>query len=166
MEGTTAIKAGDFVVLGFQMAATTYTHYLNGQAIGSGEITATLEDGGTPLKIGSRDDLFTKMKGDIAEIVIFDRSLTATERGSVVTYLQTKYGIVNQAPTVTITSPANNPTVTAPGVLTFSATAADTDGVIAKVDFFANGALVGTATAAPYKIQLRVQTPGALRDPP
>ncbi len=160
VDGTTAVRAGSFVALGYQMAGTTLTHYLNGQATGSGEITATLVNAGGPLKIGTREDLFTKMKGDIAEIVIFDRSLTTAERTSVVTYLQTKYGIVNQAPTISISSPANNTSVAAPAVVSFAATAADSDGVIAKVDFYANGGLVGTATAAPYKIQLRVETGG------
>lgn len=163
VDATVNVRARTFVVLGFQMSGTTLTHYLNGQAIGSGEIRATLVDGGTALKIGSRDDFVTKMKGDIAELLIYDRSLTANERSALVNYLQTKYGIVNQPPTINITSPANNATLTAPTSINLTATAADTDGVVAKVDFFVNGALVGTATAPPYRQQLRLETAGTVR---
>jgi hypothetical protein len=56
----------------------------------------------------------------------------------------------NQAPTVTLTSPANGTTYTAPATVAMSATAADADGTVAKVDFFAGTTLVGTATASPY----------------
>lgn len=159
-DASAAIRTGTYVVLGFQMAGTTLTHYLNGQAFGSGEIRATLVDGGTALKIGSRDDLFTKMKGDIAELLIFDRSLSANERGAIVTYLQTKYGIVNQPPTISLTTSANNAAVAAPATVTVTATVADTDGVVAKVDFFANGSLIGTATASPYRVPVALQTAG------
>jgi hypothetical protein len=162
VDGTTPIRAGGFVVLGFQMAGTNLTHYLNGQAIGSGTITATLADGGGTLRIGSRDDLVTKMKGDIAELVIFDRSLALAERNTVVNYLQTKYGIVNQAPTINISSPANNSSVAAPATITLTANAADADGVVAKVDFFANGVLVATASAPPYRLQLRIESGGTV----
>lgn len=162
VDGSVVIRAGNYLVLGFQMAGTTATHYLNGQAVGSGQITVEIGDSGTPLKIGSRDDLFTKMKGDIAELVIYDRALTTAELASLTTYLQNKYGIANAPPTVTITAPANNASVTVPSVVTVSATAADTDGLISKVDFFANGALVGTATATPYRVRVEVQTPGTV----
>jgi len=58
----------------------------------------------------------------------------------------------NQAPTVSLTSPANGATFTAPATVAISATAGDTDGTIARVDFFAGSTLVGTATASPYNV--------------
>ncbi|MFO1497194.1 MAG: Ig-like domain-containing protein [Verrucomicrobiota bacterium] len=155
-------RVGNYVILGFEMEGTTLTHYLNDQPAGAGEITATLVDGATPLKIGSRDDLFTKMKGDIAELLIYDRALSSEERGSAISYLQTRYGITNQLPTVALTSPADNATVTAPGILTVSANASDPDGNISKVEFFANGSLIATATASPYRSQVLVQTGGPI----
>ena len=161
-DSTARPRAGNHVLLGFEMEGTTLTHYLNEKAVGGGEITATLVDGGTPLKIGSRDDLFTKMKGQIAELVIYDKALSDIERSNVVAYLQTKYGITNQAPTITLTSPANNTAVTAPAVVTITANAADPDGSVSKVDFFANGALLATATASPFKVPVVVQTGGTI----
>ncbi|MBI3523008.1 MAG: hypothetical protein HY066_00555 [Betaproteobacteria bacterium] len=58
--------------------------------------------------------------------------------------------IVNAPPTVTLTSPTPNQVATAPGTLTVTATATDSDGTIAKVEFYQGSTLIGTATAAPY----------------
>jgi hypothetical protein len=58
----------------------------------------------------------------------------------------------NVPPTVSITSPANGATFTAPATVTLTANATDTDGSIAKVDFYAGATLLGTTTAAPYTI--------------
>lgn len=162
VDSTFRPRAGNFSILGFQMAGTTLTHYLNTQPVGSGEITATLVDGATPLKIGSRDDLFTKMKGHIAELLIYDKSLAGNERNDVVNYLQTKYGITNQPPTIALTAPSDSSSITIPGTITISANATDSDGTISKVDFFANGSLVATATAPPYKALVAVHSPGTI----
>jgi chitodextrinase len=56
----------------------------------------------------------------------------------------------NQAPTVSITAPANNATYLAPASFTISATASDADGSIAKVEFYNGATLLGTATTTPY----------------
>lgn len=56
----------------------------------------------------------------------------------------------NKPPTVSLTSPANGATFTAPGTVNLAATAADADGTVAKVEFYRNGTLLATDTAAPY----------------
>jgi RHS repeat-associated protein len=61
---------------------------------------------------------------------------------------------VNQPPSVTFTSPANNSVVPAPGTVTLSANATDSDGTIAKVEFYNGATLIATATAAPYTAPL------------
>src|SRR5204862_1935832 len=58
----------------------------------------------------------------------------------------------NQAPTVSLTAPANGATFTAPATITGSANASDSDGTVAKVDFFAGSTLIGTDTTSPYSI--------------
>ena len=58
----------------------------------------------------------------------------------------------NVAPSVSITAPANNANFYGPGSLTLTATAADTDGTVAKVEFYSGAALIGAATAAPYSV--------------
>ncbi len=59
-------------------------------------------------------------------------------------------GVTNQLPTVSITSPANNATFTAPANITINATASDTDGTVSKVDFYQNGSFLGTDATSPY----------------
>ena len=58
--------------------------------------------------------------------------------------------VPNQRPTASISSPANGATFTAPANITINATASDPDGSVTKVDFFANGSLIGTDTTSPY----------------
>ena len=56
----------------------------------------------------------------------------------------------NQAPSVSLTAPANNATFTAPGSITITATASDSDGSIAKVEFFRGTSKLGEKTTTPY----------------
>jgi hypothetical protein len=56
----------------------------------------------------------------------------------------------NIAPTVSITSPANNASFTAPASITINATAADSDGTITQVQFYSGSTLLGQDTASPY----------------
>ncbi|MDB5255928.1 MAG: C-terminal target protein [Chitinophagaceae bacterium] len=62
------------------------------------------------------------------------------------------YTPLNANPTVSITAPANNATYIATSNITFTASAADSDGSIAKVEFYNGTSLIGTATASPYTI--------------
>jgi hypothetical protein len=56
----------------------------------------------------------------------------------------------NEPPTVALLSPTNGAVFKAPVLISLSATAADSDGTIQYVTFFANGALLGTDTTSPY----------------
>jgi hypothetical protein len=51
---------------------------------------------------------------------------------------------------VSITSPPNNATFTAPANFNIDATAGDTDGTVTQVNFFAGTTLLGTDPASPY----------------
>jgi RHS repeat-associated protein len=57
---------------------------------------------------------------------------------------------VNAPPSVALTGPANGATFTAPATIALAATATDTDGTIAKVEFFQGATLIAAVTAAPY----------------
>jgi RHS repeat-associated protein len=57
---------------------------------------------------------------------------------------------VNALPVVALTSPAANAVFAAPADIALSASAADPDGTIAKVEFFYGTTLIATRTAAPY----------------
>jgi regulation of enolase protein 1 (concanavalin A-like superfamily) len=56
----------------------------------------------------------------------------------------------NQPPTVSLTAPASGATYAAPASMAVSASAADSDGTIAKVEFYAGATLLAADTTAPY----------------
>jgi len=58
----------------------------------------------------------------------------------------------NVAPTVALTAPGNGTTLTAPATLNLSATASDSDGTVARVDFYSGSELLGMVMAAPYAL--------------
>lgn len=57
---------------------------------------------------------------------------------------------VNQLPTVSITSPANNATFNAPASVTINANASDPDGNVTKVEFFNGATKLGEDMSSPY----------------
>ena len=58
----------------------------------------------------------------------------------------------NAVPTVSLTSPASGATFTAPANITLAANAADSDGTIARVDFYSGSTLIGSDTSSPYSV--------------
>jgi predicted phosphodiesterase len=56
----------------------------------------------------------------------------------------------NLWPSVSLTSPVQDSSYTAPSNVLIEADASDTDGVVTQVEFFANGASLGVVTEAPY----------------
>ncbi|MCX7804646.1 MAG: Ig-like domain-containing protein, partial [Planctomycetota bacterium] len=56
----------------------------------------------------------------------------------------------NTPPTVSITSPSNGATFTAPADITINVTAADSDGTVAKVEFYNGSTKLGEDTTSPY----------------
>ncbi len=66
----------------------------------------------------------------------------------------------NTPPTVTITSPTNGSTFTAPAVVAISAEAADSDGTITRVQFFSGTNLLGSDETSPYEVSVPL-FPGA-----
>ena len=108
------------MIAGFEMGGTTLTHYLNGQENGSGEITNRIADGVVSLFVGNRDDSATLMKGQIAEIVIYDIGLLDKDRNQIVNYLANKYAvnIVGGAPSLTVTRSGNAITISWPATAT------------------------------------------------
>jgi hypothetical protein len=156
------LVAGSFLAVGFDVAGETLTHYLNHQPNGSGLATTNTADGNTPLRIGTRDDGVTRMKGDLAELLIYDRAITATERTNVINYLRAKYNL-NVGPSVTIAATPPGPTINVGDVITLDAAANDSDGTIASVQFFANGGSLGTATVPPYSLRVTIDSPGTVQ---
>lgn len=78
-----------------------------------------------------------------------------TKSGQPWEYLQdcgdgTGGGTTNVAPSVTLTAPSNNTSVTEGDTVLLSATASDSDGSVVKVEFFAGTTKLGEDTTSPY----------------
>ncbi len=102
---------------------------------------------------------------DLAEVLIYDRALSRAERITATKYLAGLYGLPftqNVPPTVALTKPANNATLAAPGTLAVTASASDSDGSIARVEFYNGATLLAAAIAPPYSFTLRVLSPATL----
>src|SRR5207245_3400266 len=69
---------------------------------------------------------------------------------------------VNTLPSVLTTAPGNNTLLTAPATFTVTASASDSDGSIAKVEFYKGATLLGTATNPPYSVTLSNAAAGLL----
>ncbi|MBI5768012.1 MAG: PD40 domain-containing protein [Verrucomicrobia bacterium] len=67
----------------------------------------------------------------------------------------------NNAPTVAITNPATGVTVNGGSIVNLAASATDSDGTIATVNFLANGNAIGSATASPYIVPWTPTAAGA-----
>lgn len=72
----------------------------------------------------------------------------ATKTSSPVTVTVNSPG--NVAPTVSLTSPANNATFTAPATISLAANANDVDGTITQVDFYAGSTFLFSDSTSPY----------------
>jgi GH18 family chitinase/aryl-phospho-beta-D-glucosidase BglC (GH1 family) len=62
----------------------------------------------------------------------------------------TTQAVVNQPPTVSITSPANQAVFNAPATITLDVAASDVDGTVSKVAFYNGTTLLGTDNSSPY----------------
>ena len=58
--------------------------------------------------------------------------------------------VVNAAPGVSLTSPVDGTSAQAPATLGLGASASDSDGTVARVDFYAGNTLVGTDNSSPF----------------
>jgi hypothetical protein len=161
-----AWQAGAFQLGGFGSSGDVMSQYLNGQLNGSSAGAVGKVDLDTELTIGTRQDRVTLLKGDLAEIVIYKSALSAADRRKVEVYLASKYSVpltttLNTAPTASVTAPAAGASFTVPATVNLTATAADADGSVTKVEFLVNGTVAATDTAAPYETTVNFPIAGA-----
>src|SRR6266571_1841304 len=67
---------------------------------------------------------------------------------------------VNNPPTATLTSPSQGASFLVGSSITLTANASDTDGTIARVEFYQGSTLIGTAPTAPYSVNWSVTAAG------
>jgi hypothetical protein len=111
----------------------------------------TSTDGQTWQVVGS--DNIPMADAAYVGIAVTSHNTTATTRAGVdnlsITQAQTQ-ATANQPPTVSLTTPANGTSYTAPATITLTASASDPEGQLAKVEFYAGSTLLGTDTGSPY----------------
>ncbi|HRH49470.1 MAG TPA: Ig-like domain-containing protein [Panacibacter sp.] len=114
----------------------------------------------TPTKSGwnSYDiDLATIGTTGLNNIIQF--KFVSTPFGGTKVYLDNIYFwkpagvVIGIAPTVNITSPANNAQFIAPATITINADANDADGTVTKVDFYNGSDLLGSDETFPYSLE-------------
>ncbi len=88
--------------------------------------------------------------GEIAEVLVFNHALVASDRSLLNDYLKRKYGFV---PVVTMTAPANNAVFPTGSNIQLSADAFELGGgTIKQVEFFQGATSLGIVTTAPYSL--------------
>ena len=126
---------------------STVRMYVDGVFVNSSASSHTTTS--NPLLVGRYLPASEYLDGMVDEVRLYTRTLTQNE---IQTDMNTPVGsaTANQAPTVTLTSPASGATFTAPASVTLSASASDADGTISKVEFYNGTTLLNTDTAASY----------------
>ena len=90
----------------------------------------------------------TAASSSLTAVATDDDSATTTSVARTITVTAP----ANQPPSVALTAPATGATFTAPANITVSANASDTDGTIARVDFYQGSTLIGFRHHTPYSI--------------
>ncbi len=129
---------------------TTFEHFRDGTVIDTQTHTYNTHPAGW-LRVGSEinDGNFVAM--DLAEVLVYDRALTATERAASEAYLSTKYGLSGPAPPIAVAATGTEvSTATADlaveGVIALSAVVAETS--TATADLAVEGVTALSAAAA------------------
>ena len=82
-----------------------------------------------------------------------------SEPSETITYTKASSG-TNQPPSVQLASPPNGATFTAPATITINANAMDPDGMVTRVNFYSNGAMIGSDTTSPFTFTMNNVDPG------
>ncbi|HKQ37900.1 MAG TPA: lamin tail domain-containing protein, partial [Verrucomicrobiae bacterium] len=87
---------------------------------------------------------------NVLAVEVHQNSPTSTDLSFDLELIGNTGAIVNKSPTVALNSPSNDSTYTEPATVSIAATAADSDGTVSKVEFYANGGKIGEDTVSPY----------------
>jgi hypothetical protein len=150
----------------YHVAATydgsTMRLYLNGSEVGSIRKSGSLARGiGVPLHVGRSPDGSSYMRGAIDDVRIYSSALTRSEITSVISSAGSPSSPDNQAPTVSLSGPADGASFAAGTTITVSANAADQDGTVSRVAFYDGSTLIGTDTSSPYGVSWSGATIGS-----
>ncbi|MCF7353016.1 glycosyl hydrolase family 18 protein [Vibrio sp. CK2-1] len=92
--------------------------------------------------------------------IAYDNEGAQSTQSTVSLEVQTSQTDANQAPSVSVALSSSS--VTLGEVVTLTATAADSDGTVDKVDFYVGGSLVGTVASSPYTLNYTTTQTGSV----
>jgi hypothetical protein len=132
---------------------TTESLYVNGVNV----TNVTVADGtlGGPLlnspngRLGKATWTDSYFAGDIMEVLVYSTGLSSAQVAELQAYFDGKYFSGGTA-AVSLSSPDDNATITAPGSITMVADTSLTVGTVTNVEFFDGATLVGHKTTAPF----------------
>ena len=79
--------------LTFMLNSTTMSIFYNGVLNNTGTLTATRVESANSIKIGTREDGFTRMNGNLSQVQIYNRALSAQEISQNFNATRDRYGI-------------------------------------------------------------------------
>ncbi len=79
--------------LTFMLNSTTMSIFYNGVLNNTGTLTATRVESANSIKIGTREDGVTRMNGNISQVQIYNRALSATEIRQNFNATKKRYGL-------------------------------------------------------------------------
>jgi hypothetical protein len=98
---------------------------------------------------------------NVLAVEVHQQSFTSSDVSFMLELQGLKPPASNAPPTATITTPANLASFIAPTTIVIEATASDPDGSVATVEFFANGALLGSDATGPFSYSWSGASPGS-----
>ncbi len=122
--------------------------YADSLLLGTGTLTGSNQYSFTWNDARDGNHVITAVATDNNDVVTVSRSVTIT---------------VNDSPGVSLSSPTSGASYTFPATVNLMATASDGDGYVNKVDFYANGSLIGsnsTTNAIQHSYNWAYPTPG------
>lgn len=117
---------GSWISHGVVYSAGNVLQYVNGNLVSSGSHVFNTAQGG--IRLGEELNGGKNLNMDVAEVIVYNRVLSAAERTSVGNYITNRYGSgggTNTAPTVIISTPASGASFTQGATVTMSGTASD-----------------------------------------
>jgi RHS repeat-associated protein len=137
-----SLPVGQWTHIAMTFDGSTLTGYINGTAIGS--TAASFNLAGSPLTLAQTAVSENNFNGQIDDLHVYNRALTAAEVSSLAS------APASPIPTVSLTAPTNGASYSAPASIMLSATAAGSGSTVSRVDFYSGASLLGSAIAAPY----------------